>query len=262
MLNVKKVSVATLGAALLSLSVGGVAQAVTVVAPSSNTNAEGNDLSFDPFSRPSRLQQVYAASEFSSLSGPLVISQIAFRPDSTQLPTTLPPLDLQISFSTTTRGPDGLSPFFAQNTGANNTVVYNGSFTPSTASTGSILGPKAFDINIPLQTAFTYNPASGNLLVDIRDLTGGLSRFLALDAQTTLGDSVSMVVNGTDPNGIAGAPITKGLVTQFTINAAPVPFEFSPTLGLVVVGAWGAFSHIKSKVQKSKISGSSFSNNQ
>lgn len=61
-----------------------------------------------------------------------------------------------------------------------------------------------------------------------------------------------------------------GAQTNFdnvTLNAVSnaanvaVPFNFSPGLGILVLGAWGAMTGIKSTVRKQKCSGSAFSNN-
>ena len=42
--------------------------------------------------------------------------------------------------------------------------------------------------------------------------------------------------------------------------AAPVPFEFSPGLGILALGAWGAMAQFKSRVKKWNFYGSEFSN--
>lgn len=41
----------------------------------------------------------------------------------------------------------------------------------------------------------------------------------------------------------------------------PIPFEFSPGLGILMLGSWGAIAQLKSKVQKWKLSGSALSKN-
>ncbi|HEY9876142.1 MAG TPA: hypothetical protein V6D12_22115 [Candidatus Obscuribacterales bacterium] len=262
MLTRTKVSVATLGAAFICLGTVGAAKAVTLVAPSSQASQEGNADSVQPLNVASRLQQVYAASEFSSISGPLTISGLSWRLDGVStIPINFTPTNLQISLSTTSKAVDGLSQAFNNNIGANNTVVYNGLFTPTTSNSPSV-GVKPFDINIAFTTPFVYNPTAGNLLVDVKNFSPG--QFLTLDAQRTMGDSISTVV-AIGTNSSLGIRDTKGLVTQFTINSGTptaVPFEFSPTLGIVLAGVLGGITQLRSKLQKSKIAGSSFSNNQ
>ena len=57
---------------------------------------------------------------------------------------------------------DGLNPCnFANNVGADDTIVHSGSLFLSSAFTGPAGGPKGFDILIHLTTPFTYDPASG-----------------------------------------------------------------------------------------------------
>ena len=72
----------------LSLFVGGVATADTIVVPNSLASVEGNTNNAFPFiiggvSVPSmRYQEVFGASQF---PGPGLITQIAFRPDAAKL---------------------------------------------------------------------------------------------------------------------------------------------------------------------------------
>ncbi|HEY9876599.1 MAG TPA: hypothetical protein V6D12_24445 [Candidatus Obscuribacterales bacterium] len=271
--TLQKISVATAGAAFMALGTIGAAPAVTVVSPNNVANVEGDAANSYPFNignpnvgslTSQRYQQVYAATDFGALSQPQLITRISFRPDATlgsAFASTLP--DIQINFSTTTKAPDQLSSTFSNNVGADDTVVYNrGSLTLASAFTGAAGGPKAFDINIDLTTPFLYNPTAGNLLLDVRNFGGGTTTFF--DAQSTIGDpvsrsySVAAGVNSTTANGVDSV----GLVTQFTLTPTAVPFEFSPGMGLLAVGAWGAFSHLKSQQQKRKFLGSEFSSKQ
>lgn len=70
---------------LLALPVSGAASVIVV--PNSLQNTEGNDNNGFPFNLGNfsdssmRFQQVFDASQFSLLSGPTYITQIAFRPD-------------------------------------------------------------------------------------------------------------------------------------------------------------------------------------
>jgi hypothetical protein len=85
---------------------------------------------------------------------------------------------------------------------------------------------------INLQNPFIYDPAKGNLLLDVRNFQGGNLGF-SLDAEVTDGDGVSRVwTNGDIPGGVdspvgttaANTLSTLGLVTRFTVTpATPVP---------------------------------------
>lgn len=82
---------------------------------------------------------------------------------------------------------------------------------------------------IPLTTPFFYNPNEGNLLLDIRNYSGGLTFFL--DAQSSSGDPISQVF-GLGVENSLGDLSTAGLVTRFDVVAVPEP----SALQLVVLG--------------------------
>src|SRR5437899_2488814 len=117
---------------------------------------------------------------------------------------------MQINMSTISAGPDGLSTTFATNVGANDTIVYaRGTLALSSSFTGA--GPKDFDIHIIFTTPFLYNPAAGNLLLDVRNFGAGTTT--QFDAQLTPGDSISRVYSlGIAATGVADSD---GLITQF-----------------------------------------------
>jgi len=216
-----------------------VAEATTmVVVPFFDTTTEGNDNNGFPFNignSSMRYQQVYGATDFvlGGVATPQNITQIAFRPDASAggaFSSTL--LSIQIDLSTTSKAPDGLSTTFADNVGANDTVVF-----------GPAAGPKAFDIVVNLSTPFLYDPTKGNLLLDVRNFSGGTATFL--DAQITQGDSISRVLSdwpGSTVSSSTGTADTIGLVTQFTFGAASVVPE-PPTGTLIGVGAGMMFGY-------------------
>src|SRR6266404_5812442 len=110
-----------------SLSIAS-AQYTIFVAPNDRANAEGNsfgDYPFDGLQTSMRFQQVYAASQFSAIAnGGGFISLIAFRTDGFCGGTTgQTDGNLQINLSTTSKGPDSLSPIFAENVGLDDQVV-------------------------------------------------------------------------------------------------------------------------------------------
>jgi len=219
------------------LALGAVQAWGNVIVASAETNVEGNSNNGFPFNianlglSSERYQQVYSSSEF---SGPFLITDIEFRPDAftgSAFSSTLP--NIQIDLSTTTAAVDGLSSTFASNVGANDTMVFSGPLTLSSSFTGPAAGPKTFDIVIVLQTPFLYNPALGNLLLDVRNFGGGSTT--QFDAENTLGDSVSRVFTQT-ANGVGsltGTTDTFGLITSF--SGAPVPEP--GTLALVGLAA-------------------------
>src|SRR5713226_7983258 len=211
--------------ALLLLGAINPAHAIepTVVVPNSARTTEGNSNNGYPFDlgqtglTSQRYQQVYAASQF---GGGGLITQIVFRPDAIAgqaFTSTLP--DIQIDLSTTSAADDALSSTYADNVGADDTVVFvRGPLTLSSAFTGPPDGPKDFDIIITLTTPFFYNPALGNLLLDVRNFGGGSTT--SFDAVFVTGDGVSRVYNQ-DVNSGTGSTDTLGLVSGFIIVPDP-----------------------------------------
>jgi hypothetical protein len=200
------------------------------VVPNHLAAVEGNANNGFPFNieyfglSSQRYQQVFAASEFPSLSEPHFITHIAFRPDAYSgwaFASTLS--HLQINLSTTRVAPDHLSRTFAKNVGTDDTVVFSGSLSLASAFTGPAAGPKHFDILIPLQTPFLYDLAAGNLLLDVRNFAGGTTT--QFDAESTPGDPVSRTatyISGGVNSPTASFSDTLGLVAQFTLTPAAV----------------------------------------
>ena len=211
------------GVALLAL-IGGSAQggiAQSVVSPGNLTAGGGPNSNLYPFSpssipnvRSMRYQQVYAASDFASVGGPITIRQIAFRPSEfygSAFTGNVP--DVQINLSTTTKAVDSLSPAFGDNTGADDTIVYNRGALALSSVGNDLGGYYAFDIVITFSTPFTYDPSKGNLLLEVRNFAGSFTT--PLDAQRDPADSVSRVY-ATDVTAAVGVADSLGLATQFT----------------------------------------------
>ncbi len=203
-----------------------------VVVPGAQGSAEGNTALDRPFStgvNSMRYQQGYAASHFSSLTGPSWITQIAFRPDfqfGNAFSSVLP--DLQINLSTMPSGsnPNMLNTTFASNVGADDTVVFARGALSLSSSPGTLV-PENFDLVITLTTPFLYDPSNGGLLLDVRNYGGGLTTLF--DAQFHTADGIGAVFRSS--NGIPGpglgvdAPTGlldhTGLVTRFTFQPVP-----------------------------------------
>ena len=219
------------------------ASAQTIVSPGSATAAEGSGNNAFPFNYnlSARYQQVYAASEFSALIGPARITQIAFRPDAaTGAAFSTAFANVQFDLSTTSAAVNALNPAFSSNVGADDTVVRSGAITLSSAFTGPALGPKDFDVLITLTTPFLYDPANGNLLLDIRKFSNESigTQLDAIDGSNVTSRDFGQNVN--DSNGVT-APFfggQVGLVTQFTFSGAavPEPGSLAPFLGVSLMG--------------------------
>jgi hypothetical protein len=206
---------------LLACAMAPRSQATSIVAPNANQNVDGEYTNVAPFSAglfgtgpTERYQQVYAASQFAAAGSTFDIGVIAFRLDANDAAgfesDTYP--SIQIDLSTTALGPNQLSSTFANNVGADDRAVYNGSLTLS-GSGGQ--NPNPFNLIVNLQSPFLYTPSQGNLLLDIRINQGGTGFLAALDANFN-SDFTSRVRSFNDVNSLTGTADTVGLVTQFS----------------------------------------------
>lgn len=219
--------------------IAGAAFGSTIVIPGADaaTNgAGGNDFPFnlaDQFRTEIRYQQVYAGSAFGT--GPILITGIAFRLDEDAtfghaFSTTLP--NVRIDLSTTSANPDALSTTFANNVGADDTIVFGtGTLAISSTRSGPAAGPQPFDIFINFGTPFRYDPSRGNLLFDLRNIDGGSTA--EFDTDITPGNATSRLLS-VNVNSPTGSADTNGLVTEFVFQSADVP---EPGLSMLCGGA-------------------------
>lgn len=191
-------------------------------------------------------QQVYTNSQFTG--GPITITDLEFfNTQDNAGATAMNSGNWTISLSSTTADWNTLSPTYATNIGADNTVVFNGNLSQ----------PWAFGdtLTINLTTPFTYNPGSGlNLLMDVN-----------VAGATAPGGTIFFDTNGYNggnfngdtimgrvfcPGGVAcGAGSINagyGLVTGFSTGPATVP-EPSQT-GLALVGLLGVVAVLHRKL--------------
>jgi hypothetical protein len=203
------------------------ASPVSIVVPNFFENVEGDSnltsaFSTDVFSQ--RYQQVFAASQFTALTEPMLLTEITFRPEGRILgdgPVSGTISDIEIRFSTTSAEPDGLSATFSENVGPDDSVVFKGSLTLSSANVGNP-GPKPFDLSIPLQDPFLYDPTVGNLLMDVRNFSGGhVTRMDATGSPTT--SRVFSAQRTGNVHSLSGTPSSEGLIARFTFVAVPRP---------------------------------------
>jgi len=109
--------------------------------------------------------------------------------------------------------------------GADDAILYNGALTLSSASVASSGTAKQFDILINLSQPFLYNPANGNLLLDIRNNQSGTSGLF--DAQSDVTQTATaLVFNDGGSASTTGLVQAGGGVTRFTLTAAPEPSTF------------------------------------
>jgi hypothetical protein len=190
-----------------------------------------------------REQTVYSASEFPAY--PIIITEIRWRPDAIAGgPITTTISNIQFSLSTTTNRPDHLNSTFAQNSGSDNTLVFSGAMNVASSFTTLSNGTKAFDIDLPLQTSFPFDPTKGNLLIDLRNFTG-CSASLYNNSVANIVDAISRIYNTSDPNAAsASGSDSGGGVIEVGYIPAPLPPTISsqPTNQTVTVGSTTTFN--------------------
>ena len=176
-------------------------------------------------------QQLYLGGAF---RGPITIAGLEFYNTAyNSFATAMNSGTWTISLSTTSRGLGTLSNEYAANIGTDNTVVFS----------GNLYQPWEFGntLAIPFTTPFSYDPANGNLLIDIlvRDASapGGFIYF-----DMTCDSAVTGRVYGSDGRtgvGWVEAGPGSGVVTGFETPSASVP-EPASLLLLFSAGLVGA----------------------
>lgn len=221
-----------------------------VVAPSMYENEEAAGWS-GTVSYVLRMQEVYAASHFDR---PITIQGMAFRLDSTvatgslglsrrsnpddaatnrspveiTVPADVPhdvvpsvlngTAEILVSLSSTTAQPDTFSTRFSSNTGTDETVVFSRKEVTFTANTGGT--PNDFEIYIPFETPFPYDPALGkNLLVDITTFSAAAN--FDIDASNSRTDGASRVFSSKLGSPKATARDTGADVIQLIVGDDP-----------------------------------------
>ena len=225
----------TLGVLFLALVIAPAAPAVNVTIGDPPDPATGNCFPFgcsDPqFGPGTRYQQVYSSASF---SGPILIETITFF-NTQVLPGALQihPARYEIHLSTTSKAVNGLDLVdLDSNVGADDQTVFS----------ATLSGMAGTDFALQLSTPFQYDPAEGNLLLDVfkSDFsplsigTAALLGFAFLDARNGTFDAESSRAHdfGSDFEGW-------GLVTDFSSDNGPQPVTTPASLILLTGGLLG-----------------------
>jgi hypothetical protein len=187
-----------------------------------------------------RYQQVYNASVFSNVPPESIyVTTLTFLQGYNQQGSTiLTVTNMQINLSTSQRAADNLSTNFAENVAPDDTIVYG----PARQDFNNVLSGS---FRISLDRPFRYNPASGNLLLDVHIFNGAgpvvmnLPRLTAFDPAT---DESSRVWSTNVAAAVADGADTTGLET--VIQFSPVPslqiYRTSQQGANVIVVRWPA----------------------
>jgi hypothetical protein len=187
-------------------------QAQPIVAPNTLAELDGNTHTTTPAGTDSgiRIMYLYDASQFQALAGPAYLTGFAYRPDRTPDASGPKPLTAKVYVSTTTRSPGECSTRFRDNIGADNTLVFEGTVTLSTANQPGPGNTRQFDYAWQFTHPFLYDPRAGNLVLDLQILqgTGPAIRFDA----------------------VAGSPVARNVSAQGAPNATIGQFYEAPVL--------------------------------
>jgi len=194
-------------------------RAQVIVVPNSLATNDGNGSATSTAGPASvRWLHIHDASQFGALSGPSLLTQFAYRPDRILGQSGPRSWTLRIYASTTSRTVAEISTTFAQNIGTNNTLVFDGTVT---VTTGNLPGPgntRQFDYVVPFTTPFLYDPAAGNLVLDLQ-IEGNGS---AVTFDTVSGDpAIGRVFDGSSSTATTGMNLYSH-VTQLTFEPPPL----------------------------------------
>ena len=238
---------------MASIVFAGPAIASSLVVPGPGTGNAQAPTPFNYYGRSgSQVQQIYASSLF---PGEELISGFSFRAYPGAAPSfffgnTVSISDVVIQLSTTSAGADESgslpSATFADNLGGDATTVYSGALTLTTAATG--IGAQPFDYTVSFSQPFLYDPADGNLLLDVTipsgaKVSGSGFGFLTFDTVNTIDDEIYSVVNISSGSALSGTLSTAGAITSFAVSpvAAPEPSTWVMMIagfGILGVGMW------------------------
>ena len=206
---------------------------LAIVSPAGLADVEGNGEFILPAFDVLHQQQVYPAADFSSLGGthPFII-QLALRTDILNLtPYTASSANVDVRLSTTAI--DSLSPTFADNVGEDEMLVFSGPVVVNGAGSAPPGGPHPFDFLITFQSPFPYDPAQGNLLVELA--YDGFVANPSIDVYTDaefFGDGQNRLI----------AAFTNQTTAEFVSDGVDVAqFVFVPEPTALVLAGFGLF---------------------
>ncbi len=207
-------------AALLGSCVTTELSAQVIVVPNAQATNDGGGTSTSTTGPASvRWLQIEDASQFGALSGPSFLTQFAYRPDMILGQSGPRSLTLRIYASTTSRSVAELSTTFAENLGTNNTLVFDGTVNVTTRNLPGPGNTRQFDYVFPLTTPFLYDPAAGNLVLDLQINANGSA--LTFDTVFSGDPAIGRIFSFGSSTATTGN-FQDSHVTQFTFEPPPL----------------------------------------
>jgi hypothetical protein len=156
-----------------------------IVVPNALAEQDGNTQSTTPGDDNQsgiRIQWMFDSSQFPALAGPAYLTGVASRPDRTPGASGPKQITVRMHASTTSRALAQMSTRFSDNIGADRTLVFDGTLTLSSENLPGPGNTRQFDYAYPFTTPFLYDPAAGNLVVELQIVhaTGPSIRFDAV----------------------------------------------------------------------------------
>jgi hypothetical protein len=242
--KVCSIALAFILAALLGECITTELRAQVIVVPNALATIDGNDFDGTPSGNTGgvRVMRIFDASQFGALSGPSLLTQIATRPDTIpggpsgpRSPT------LRIYASTTKRSVANMSTTFAENLGTNTTLVFDGTLLLTTANLPGPGNTRQFDIVERFTTPFLYDPAAGNLVLDLQ-ISSGSGPAIRSDAVFPTIGTLGAVGS---PTAAVGDFVIIANVTQFTFESPPL----ATIRASQVEVCWNSISNVTYQVQ-------------
>jgi hypothetical protein len=239
----RRLGFALILAIALDLCVTGELRAQVIVVPNTLAADDGNGSSTSTAGPASvRWLQIHDASQFGALSGPSFFTQFAYRPDRILGESGPRSLTLRIYASTTSRSVAGLSMTFAENLGTNNTLVFDGTVNLTTGNLPGLGNTRQFDYVFPFTTPFLYDPAAGNLVLDLQIVGDGSA--VTFDTVLSGGPAIGRVFANSSSTATTG-DIRPSHVTQFTFEAPPLVTIRASQVEV----CWNSISNVTYQVQ-------------
>jgi len=197
---------------------------ITEVMPSDAATVEQNSTSSFPWGASgNRSMYAYGRSVLGH-DHPVHIAGIAFRPNGGAAnfgPTTY---NLTVDVSTGSVAPSALSATFDSNHGADRTRAFDGPLTIDAAVLGGA-SPSAFVLQVPFKEPFAWNPRSGPLVLDLRNLGIVSGTGISADGALGTGGDFARALNGTNPDAATATTTGQnfGLAVQLILASDTVP---------------------------------------